>query len=304
MQRGEPRRSMERNGLEPGQRAEARCPCAIWGVLNVTPDSFSDGGRYQGVTDAVARGRALLSEGADVIDVGGESTRPAGRTYGSGYRSVAPGEEKRRVVPVVRALVAEHGATVSVDTTKAEVAAAALEAGASIVNDVNGGRNRDLLAVVAQAGAELVLMHSRGRGEATPPNTVYDDVVGDVRKELLEGVDRALDAGVARERIWLDPGIGFAKTPAQSVRLLAALPALLATGHRVLVGASRKSVIAHFAPRPDGTAPPPLERLGGTAATVAAAVRARAHAVRVHDVAAMRQAAMIAAAIARAEVGP
>jgi dihydropteroate synthase len=271
--------------------------------LNVTPDSFSDGGRYQSTTEAVARGRALLAEGADVIDVGGESTRPAGRTYGSGYRVVSPGEERRRVVPVVRALISEHGATVSVDTTKPEVASAAIEAGASIVNDVSGGRVRDLLVLVAQAKVDLVLMHSRGRGEAALPNTLYDDVVRDVRRELLDAVERAVDVGVARERIWLDPGIGFAKTPEQSIRVLASIPELLETGHRVLVGASRKSVIAHFAPRPDGTAPPPLERIGGTAATVAAAVRANAHAVRVHDVAAMRQAAMIAAAIARAEGG-
>jgi dihydropteroate synthase len=271
--------------------------------LNVTPDSFSDGGRYQSTTEAVARGRALLAEGADVIDVGGESTRPAGRAYGSGYRVVAPGEEKRRVVPVVRALVAEYGATVSVDTTKAEVAAAAVEAGASIINDVSNGRNPDLLAAAAGAEVELVLMHNRGRGEGAPPNTLYDDVELDVLRELLEAVDRAVDAGVARERIWLDPGVGFAKTPAQSLLALASIPRLLETGHRVLVGPSRKAVIAHFAPRPDGTAPPPLERTGGTAVTVAAAVRAKAHAVRVHDVAAMRQAAMIAAAIARAEGG-
>jgi dihydropteroate synthase len=272
-------------------------------VLNVTPDSFSDGGQYQSATDAVARGRALLAEGADVIDVGGESTRPAGRAYGSGFRAVGAGEEKRRVIPVVRALAFEHGATVSVDTTKVEVAAAAIEAGASIVNDVSGGRNRDLLVLAAEAKVDLVLMHSRGRGEASAPNTLYDDVVVDVRRELLDAVARAREAGVASERIWLDPGIGFAKTPAQSIRVLAAIPALLATGHRVLVGTSRKSVIAHFAPRPDGTAPPPLERLGGTAATVAEAVRAGVHAIRVHDVAPMRQAAMIASAIARAEAG-
>ncbi len=299
MERWEPLRSTGTNGADAARGDGARRPCAIWGVLNVTPDSFSDGGRFASTTEAVARGRALLAEGADVVDVGGESTRPAGQTYGSGYEAVPAAEERRRVVPVVRALTEDHGATVSVDTTKAEVAAAAIEAGASIVNDVLGGRSRELLSVVAGTNAELVLMHNRGRGEVASPNTDYADVVADVLRELMEAVARAVEAGVARERIWIDPGIGFAKTPEQSAALLASTGRFAATGHRVLVGASRKAMIAHFAPRPDGTSPPPGERLGGTAATVVAAVLGGASAVRVHDVAVMRQAALVAAAIDR-----
>ncbi len=318
MERWEPLRSTGTNGVDagPDDAGRSRCaraaldhvsgPCAIWGVLNVTPDSFSDGGQLVTAGDAVARGRTLLAEGADVLDVGGESTRPAGAAYGAGFEAVPAAEEARRVLPVVRALAGDYGATVSVDTTKAEVAAAALEAGASIVNDVSGGASRALLEVVAEKGAELVLMHNRGRGEVAPPNTTYADVVADVLRELMEGVARAVDAGVPRERIWIDPGIGFAKTPDQSAALLASTGRFAATGHRVLVGASRKGLIAHFAPRADGSSPGPLDRVGGTAATVVAAVLGGASAVRVHDVAVMRQAARVAEAIgagrARADV--
>ncbi|MBC7172995.1 MAG: dihydropteroate synthase, partial [Polyangiaceae bacterium] len=300
MQRGEPLRSTGTNDADEARGADGSPPCAIWGVLNVTPDSFSDGGLYASSSAALARGRALLAEGADVIDVGGESTRPAGGAYGVGFDVVPESEERDRVVPVIRALTEEHGATVSVDTTKPEVARAALEAGARIVNDVSGGRSNELLAAVAGAKAELVLMHNRGRGEVAPPNTTYEDVVEDVLRELFDSVGRAIAAGVAPERIWIDPGLGFAKTPEQSIALLAATARFAATGHRVLVGASRKGFIAYAAPRRDGTAPPPNERLGGTAATVIAAARLGAAAVRVHDVSAMRQALLVASAIDRA----
>lgn len=304
MERWEPLRSKGTNAAEAARGAATLRPCAIWGVLNVTPDSFSDGGRYVSTPKAVARGRELLAEGADVVDVGGESTRPAGQAYGRGYEPVSAGEERRRVVPVVRALKEQLGATISIDTTKAEVAAAALESGATIVNDVMGGRSPALLAVVADAGAELVLMHNRGRGEVTPPNTEYDDLVSDVLRELMESVGRAVEAGVAQERVWIDPGLGFAKTPEQSLALVAATGRLAATGHRVLVGPSRKGFITSVAPRPDGTAPPPEERLGGTAAAVIAAALGGASAVRVHDVAIMRQAMLVAAAIERRRAEP
>ncbi len=272
--------------------------CQVWGVLNLTPDSFSDGGLYMNYEVAVGHARDMLVQGAHVIDVGGESTRPRGKTYGQGASPVAAEEEAERVVPVIRTLTEELGAHVSVDTQKPEVAEQAISAGARIVNDVSGGASRELLNVVARTEVELVLMHNRGRGEITPQNTSYGNVVRDVTQELMNAVDRALEAGVARKRIWVDPGIGFAKTAQQSLMLLAHLEELVALGHRVLVGPSRKSFVAEVAPKGDSTRPPPAERQGGTAAAVTAAVLGGAHAVRVHDVAAMRQAVLVAEAIA------
>jgi dihydropteroate synthase len=283
--------------LPPGAAAErgsTRGPCEVWGVLNVTPDSFSDGGRFLEPSRALEGALRMRDVGACVIDVGGESTRPRGRTYGVGAAVVTLEEELQRVLPVVEALVA-RGLRVSVDTTKAEVARRACQAGAQIVNDVSGGRNPELLSAVSQAGAEVVLMHNRGQGECSGANVVYQDDVAEVRAELEEARARACAAGVPRERIWLDPGIGFAKTAAQSLTVLARLDALLGSGQRVLVGPSRKSFIAELAPAPSGQAPDASQRLGGTAAAVAGAVLLGAHAVRVHDVAEMRQAALIAA---------
>jgi dihydropteroate synthase len=279
-------------------------------VLNVTPDSFSDGGSYLAHDAAVAAGLAMVEAGAQVIDVGGESTRPAGKTYGEGARAVSLEEELGRVMPVVRALVG-HGVCVSIDTTKAEVARAACAAGARFINDVSCGRTEALLAVAAEfcsradprastASVELVLMHNRGRGERNAENVHYGDVVAEVLAELLEAVERAVRAGVARERVWIDPGIGFAKTARQSIALLARTDVLVATGQRVLVGPSRKSFIAEVAKDPRGESPPALARLGGTAATVATAVMLGAHAVRVHDVADMRQAALLGLALREA----
>ena len=266
---------------------------AVWGVLNVTPDSFSDGGLYLEPGAALERARQMLAEGADVIDVGGESSRPAGREYGPGAEVVGPEEELRRVVPVVERLCGELGATVSVDTVKPEVARAALRAGARIVNDVSNGRSDGLLRAAAEAGAELVLMHNRGRGEVTGDNVRYRHVVSDVVRELLAAVGRAEAAGVPPDRVWIDPGLGFAKNAEQSLSLLAGLHALVDTGQRVLVGASRKSFLAAAAER-NGSRPPPAERLGGSLAAVALAVMQGAHAVRVHDVAASLQAVRVA----------
>jgi dihydropteroate synthase len=200
-------------------------------------------------------------------------------------------------VPLIERLVAEHGARVSVDTVKGEVARRALAAGAVIVNDVSAGEDPDLLAAAAEAGADLVLMHNRGRGEISAPNTAYLDVVADVVGELEAKASRAMSAGVPRERIWIDPGIGFAKTAAQSVTLVAHTKELVATGYKVLVGTSRKSFIAETAPTPSGEKPGPDARVGGTAATITAAVMAGAHAVRVHDVATMRQAVLLGQAM-------
>jgi dihydropteroate synthase len=261
----------------------------IWGVLNVTPDSFSDGGRFVGLEAAVAHGERMHAEGADVLDVGGESSRPPGRTYGVGASEVSADEENARVLPVVAALV-ERGLRVSVDTVKAKVAQAAVRAGAAIINDVSCGRDPELLRVVADSRVELVLMHTRGRGERSGANVAYVDVVGEVREELLRAVERATLAGVRPESIWLDPGVGFAKTAAQSAALIAATPRLVATGHRVLVGASRKSFLAELT-APEGAAlPGPSERLGGSLAAATMAVLGGARAVRVHDVRETQQA--------------
>lgn len=268
--------------------------CDVWGVLNATPDSFSDGGRFIDTRAALVRAEQMLREGANVIDVGGESSRPAGPAYGAGGGGVSLDEELVRVVPIVAAIRRDFGARVSVDTTKAEVARQAIEAGASVVNDVSCGASTELLDVVARTGVELVLMHTRSRGEISPENTRYDDLVADVVTELLSAVGRAVDRGIAAERIWIDPGIGFAKTADQSMTLIAAMSSLVATGHRVLVGPSRKSFIAKVAPNHNGELPGPDSREGGTAAAVALAVLLGAHAVRVHDVAAMRQAVLVA----------
>jgi len=270
-----------RPGGIPGEAVRRRAE--VWGVLNVTPDSFSDGGRFVEVDQAVARGLAMAEEGADVIDVGGESTRPAGATYGAGAAIVDAGEEARRAVPVVRAL-AGAGLRVSIDTTKAEVAEAALGAGAEIVNDVSGQPSEALLRVVAAAGAGLVLMHSRGRGEVAEPFTRYADVVEDVRRELAAAALRAEELGVRRDRLWLDPGLGFAKTSAQSGLLLRATPRLVSLGYPVLVGASRKGFVATLGQNRSGAPIPPDERLGGSVAAAALAVHLGAEAVRVHDV--------------------
>ncbi len=275
----------------------------LWGVINVTRDSFSDGGRYFDPNAAVEHGLALLAEGADVLDVGGESSRPAGRTYGRGFRGVPAAEEIRRVLPVVEALCGRHGARVSIDTVKPEVARAALRAGASIVNDVRCAEDPRLAEAAAASGADYVIMHNRGRGEVRPPNTDYCDVVEDVLRELLAAAERVERAGVPRSSVWLDPGFGFAKTTSQSVQLLSSLGRFKKNGYRVLVGPSRKSFIADLAPNPSGAPPRADDRVGGTAAAVAKCVAAGVDAVRVHDVSVMRQAALVAAALWSASGG-
>ncbi|MDD9965818.1 MAG: dihydropteroate synthase [Myxococcales bacterium] len=277
-------------------------PCQLWGVLNVTPDSFSDGGHFMCVERAVDHARAMVAAGADVVDVGGASSRPAGRAYGKGAPKVPPDEELRRTLPVVRQLVGE-GVAVSIDTTSAEVAEAALGAGARYLNDVSCGADDVLLRVAAKFGADYVLMHTRGDGAVAGQHIVYADVVSDVLSELQDGVARAQACGVARERIWLDPGIGFAKTPAQSLRLLAATAELSGLGQPVLVGPSRKAFIAATAPRPDGSIPGPGDRQPGTDAALAAAVLGGATAIRVHDVEASFQSLRVAAGIHAARAG-
>ena len=282
----------------PAQAEPGTPGCALWGVLNVTPDSFSDGGRFLAVDAAVARAEQMRAQGADVIDVGGESTRPAGKTYGEGYATISVEEELRRTLPVVERLVAA-GIAVSIDTTKAQVARRAVQAGASYINDVSMGASTELLEVAAEAAVPIVLMHNRGRGELLGAQIRYEEIVNDVMRELRGATSRAEDVGVAAAHVWLDPGIGFAKTAQQSAALLARTEELVAMGHSWLVGPSRKSFIAELAPRPDGTRPAPEERLFGTAAAVTVAVLGGAHAVRVHDVAEMRQVVDVALACRR-----
>ncbi|HEX2023064.1 MAG TPA: dihydropteroate synthase [Acidimicrobiales bacterium] len=241
-------------------------PALVMGVLNVTPDSFSDGGRWFDTDAAVARGLEMVGEGADVVDVGGESTRP-------GAAPVDEAEERRRVVPVVEAL-APH-VRVSVDSRKAPVAEAALEAGATMVNDVSAS----LWEVAAAAGAGWVAMHMRGEPATMQADPRYDDVVGDVRSFLVERADRARDAGVAE--VWVDPGIGFGKTVAHNLLLLHYLRLLVAAGYPVLVGTSRKSFLGRLT---GGTPLPTDDRLEGSLATAAWALTQGAAMVRVHDV--------------------
>lgn len=278
--------------------------CQVWAVLNVTPDSFSDGGRYLDADAAVARAAELVAGGADVIDVGGASSRPPGKTYGEGAPDVSVEEELRRVVPVIERVVRELGARVSVDTTRPEVARAALRAGASIVNDVSNGASTELLEVAAQAGAELCLMHNRGDGSVAGANIAYRDVVEDVVAELSAAAVRARCAGVPSKHIWIDPGVGFAKTAADSLAMIAAVPQLARTGYRVLVGPSRKSFIAVVEANADVVPQStPMERVGGTAAAVALSVIGGATAVRVHDLQIMRQAVLVTEALLAARGG-
>ncbi len=242
------------------------------GVLNVTPDSFSDGGAHAGVDDAVAHGLALFAAGADVVDVGGESTRP-------GAAPIDAAEERRRVVPVVRALRARGAGPLCVDTTKAEVAAAALDAGADMVNDVSGLRFDPAMGpLLARRGIPAVLMHLRGTFETMHREPHYDDVMGEVAAELREALARAEQAGVRREQTIVDPGLGFAKLAAHTLEVVRRLPELAGLERPVLAGPSRKSFVGKVLERP------PAQRLMGTAAAVAACILGGAHMVRVHDV--------------------
>jgi len=250
----------------------------VMGILNVTPDSFSDGGRWLDPDRAVARGLELVAEGADIVDVGGESTRP-------GAVEVSADEELRRVLPVVGAL-SPH-VRVSIDTTKASVAEAAVGAGATLVNDVSAS----LWPVAADCGAGWVAMHRRGTPATMQDDPRYDDVVAEVRDLLADRAEQAAAAGVGE--IWIDPGIGFGKTLDHNLELLAGLDALVATGWPVVVGTSRKGFLGVLAAGPDGAPAPVDQRLPGSLATATYALQRGAGMVRVHDVAATVQAALL-----------
>jgi dihydropteroate synthase len=259
------------------------------GVVNVTPDSFSDGGRWLRPSAAVEQGLRLVAEGADIIDVGGESTRP-------GARRTSFEDEIRRVVPVVRAL-ADAGAVVSVDTMRAAVADLAIRAGARIVNDVSGGQaDSGMFRVVAEAQVPYVVMHWRGHSDVMQRRASYDQVVDDVSAELRARLDAAQAAGVRPGQLVIDPGLGFAKTAAQSWQLLAHLPRLRSLGVPVLVGASRKSFLADLAASTDTNGQrSAAERDDATAAVTALAAAAGAWCVRVHAVKASAEAVRVAA---------
>jgi len=250
----------------------------VMGVVNVTDDSFSDGGRYLDPANAVAHGQALVADGADIVDVGGESTRP-------GAVRIDAAVETARVLPVVKELAA-MGITVSIDTMHAAVAKAALENGAAIVNDVSGGRADPAMApLMADSGAPWVLMHWRSVGGSRPHDPpAYADVVAEVREELLAAVDAAIAAGVDEKNIVIDPGLGFAKTARDNWALLHALPEFVDTGIPVLVGASRKRFLGALLEQADGTPRPPDGREVATAVISALAAQAGAWGVRVHDV--------------------
>jgi dihydropteroate synthase len=263
--------------------------CLVMGILNVTPDSFAESTPTCDPAMAIEAALRMEADGADIIDVGGESTRP-------GAEPVCGDEELSRILPVLQGLAGRLRVPISVDTYKAAIARAAIDAGAAMVNDVSGLRMEPALAaVVAERGAALVLMHTRGRSKTMYAEAVYDDVIGDVARELKASVQTATDAGVPIDRIILDPGVGFAKRPSHSYGVLARLPELAAALDRpLLVGPSRKSFMRDAV----GDRPAP-ERDWGTAAAVTAAVLAGAHIIRVHAVAAMIQVVRVAEEIRR-----
>jgi dihydropteroate synthase len=263
----------------------------VVGVLNVTPDSFSDGGRWTDLDSAIAHGLQMRAEGADLVDVGGESTRP-------GAQRVAADVERDRVVPVIRALTSA-GVPVSIDTYRAAVAGAALDAGATVVNDVSGGLGDLQMAdVVRAAGCPWILMHWRGHSATMQQLAQYDDVVTDVCAELRARVDAALARGIDPSRLAIDPGLGFAKTAEHNWALLARLDELHGLGLPILVGASRKSFLGALLAGPDGTPRPVDERENATTAITAYCALNGVWGVRVHEVPANVDAALASAAIA------
>ena len=266
-------------------------PALVMGIVNVTPDSFSDGGLFLEPASAIEHARKLVGDGADLLDIGGESTRP-------GARGVSAEEERQRVVPVLEALQGV-GVPISIDTSKASVAAPALDAGAEIVNDVTGLRSDPKLAALcAERDCGVVLMHMQGTPRTMQESPVYDDVVDDVRAFLAERIEFAIGEGIAEERIWVDPGIGFGKTVEHNLELLRRLGELRALGRPIVVGTSRKSFIGKVTWRELD------DRLGGTIASNVLALRAGAEVLRVHDVAEVRQALRVAEAILDAGRGP
>ena len=264
----------------------------IMGVLNVTPDSFSDGGKYFSRENALRHALQMAEEGADIIDVGGESSRPKG-PYGEGAEEISAEEEKQRVLPIIKELSERCDVVISIDTYKSSVAEAALKAGASIVNDISGLHfDPSMASVVASHGAALIAMHMKGTPKTMQQNPKYDDVVAEVRTSLAQSVEKAAAEGI--HKIMIDPGIGFGKSLQHNLLLIKHLDAFAGLGRPIVVGPSRKAFIGALLDVPVG------ERLEGTAAAVAASIFGGAHVVRVHDVKEMKRVAVLTDAILRA----
>lgn len=260
----------------------------LMGILNVTPDSFSDGGQFNRLPVAVAQARYLVEAGADILDIGGQSTRPQAE-------EISLQEELDRVLPVITAVRQESDIPISIDTTRAAVARAAVAAGADIVNDISGATyDPAMLATVAELGVPVVLMHIRGTPQTMQQLTDYGDLIGEMRTFLTARVDAAIAAGIPPSQIAIDPGIGFAKTYAQNLEILRRLPELRLPGCPLLVGTSRKSFIGHILNQPD-----PQQRVWGTAATCCAAIAQATDILRVHDVREMRDVCRVADALWR-----
>lgn len=260
----------------------------LMGVLNVTPDSFSDGGQYHSVELATQHARQMIADGADILDLGGQSTRPNADT-------ISLDEELNRVLPVIEKVRQESSIPISVDTTRATVARAAIAAGADIVNDISGGTfDPTMLAVVAEIEAPLMVMHLRGTPKTMQQLTHYDDLIGEICQFLGDRIQAAIAAGIPQNRIVVDPGIGFAKTFEQNLEILRRTSEFRSLGCPVLIGPSRKSFIGHILHQPD-----PQQRVWGTAAACCAAIAGGADIVRVHDVAAMRDVCRVADALWR-----
>lgn len=277
--------------LELGRRTR------MMGILNVTPDSFSDGGDYLDLDSAVAHAEEMADAGADIIDIGGESTRPTG-PYGEGAEQVSTDEEIRRTCPVIERIAARIDLPISIDTTKAEVAQRALDAGASIVNDISALRfDPDMRPTIARAGVPVVLMHMKGTPKTMQQNPTYHDLIGEIWAFLAQRRDYACEGGIAKPQIVLDPGLGFGKRFAHNFEILARLAEFHSLGCPVLIGPSRKG----FVGSPLNL--PPHERLEGTLAALAFCVAGGAHIVRVHDVEAARRAVSVAECIAKYTIG-
>jgi dihydropteroate synthase len=260
----------------------------LMGVLNVTPDSFSDGGEFYAPAAAIAQAQRLVEAGADIIDIGGQSTRP-------GAEQIAVEEELKRVLPVVEAVRSLLSVPISVDATRASVAQRAVAAGADMVNDISGGTfDPDMLPTVAQLGVPIALMHIRGTPQTMQKLTKYQDLIGEIYEFLERQMAAALSAGIERSHLIVDPGIGFAKTGEQNLEILRQLPSFRSLGVPILVGVSRKSFIGRILNRPD-----PKERVWGTAAACCGAIAGSADILRVHDVLEMRDVCRVADAIWR-----
>ncbi len=260
----------------------------LMGVLNVTPDSFSDGGDFHNLDAALKQAQEMAAEGADLIDIGGQSTRP-------GAKEISLAEELERVIPVVEQLHRQLSIPISVDTTRTAVAEAAVAAGASIINDISGGTfDPQMLSVVAKLGIPIVLMHVRGTPQTMQKLTNYQDLIGEIYQFLASRVQAAIAAGINRHQIAIDPGIGFAKTGEQNLEILRRLPIFRSLECPILVGPSRKSFIGKILDRSE-----PKERVWGTAAACSAAIAGSADILRVHDIPEMRDVCQVADAIFR-----